>query len=90
MNIDLSGMGRTEIEGLISRCQAELDIRKDKRRKELVGEFIKAAQKLHDEFPYVELLFEVECDEGGAHDVDFFDEAFRGKACILRYEDFSF
>ena len=88
---DMSGMSSKDIQELIEQAEKELDCRRATRRKELVADFIKAAQALHDEFPYVELLLEVECDEGGDHEIDFFDEIFRsGKTCMLRYEDFRF
>ena len=90
MKYDMSSMSVQDIQGLIEQAQKELDGRRSIRRKELVADFIKAAQALHDEFPYVELPFEIECDEGGEHEFDFFDEAFRGKTCILRHEDFRF
>ena len=89
MKYDMSSMKSHEIQELIEQAQKELDCRRSIRRKELVADFIKAVQALHDEFPYVELPLEIECDEGD-HEIDFFDELFRGKTCTLRYEDFRF
>ena len=89
MKYDMSGMKSHEIQELIEQAEKELTRRAATRRKELVADFIKAAQALHDEFPFVELPLEIECDEGD-HEINFFDELFRGKTCILRYEDFRF
>lgn len=89
MKYDMTGMSVQDIQELIEQAQKELDYRRAVRRKELVADFIKAAQALHDEFPYVELPLEIACDEGD-HEIDFFDELFRGKTCTLRYEDFRF
>lgn len=86
---DMSGMSIQDIQQLIEQAEKELDCRRTSHRKELVANFIEAAQALHDEFPYVDLPLEIECDEGD-HEINFFDEVFRGKTCILRYEDFHF